>query len=94
MHQRMKETIANGLTSVHHVMLTADAWTAENGCGLLGVIAPWIDATWEYHECVLAIRELVGKHDSKSMASILLEIINEFKLQAKVSICVIGIKFS
>ena len=88
MHQRMKETIATGFTSVHHMTLTADAWTTKNGCGLLGVIAHWIDAAWEYRECVLAVRELAGKHDSESMASILLEIIEEFKLQAKVSLFV------
>ena len=46
----------------------------------------WIDAIWEYYECVLALRELAGKHDGESMASILLEIIDEFKLQAKVHI--------
>ena len=68
-------------------MLIADAWTIENRCGLLGVITHWIDAIWEYGECVLEIRELAGKHDGESMASILLEIIYEFKLQAKVSIC-------
>ena len=50
--------------------------------------------TWEYRECVLAVRELVGKHDSESMAYILLEIIEEFKFQAKVSISWIGINFS
>ena len=66
--------------------LTADAWTTENGCGLLGVTAHWIDAAWEYRECVLAIRELTGKHDGESMTSILLEIIEEFKLHAKVSL--------
>ena len=86
MHQRMKETISKGITSVYHVTLTADAWTTENGCGLLGVTAHLIDATWEYHECVLAIHELVEKHDNKIMASILLEVIDEFKLQARVSI--------
>ena len=90
----MKESIAKGFTSVDHVTLTADAWISENGCGLLGVTVHWIDATWEYRECVVEIRELVGKHDGESMAYILLEIINEFKLQAKVSICVIGINFS
>ena len=94
MHQSMKETIAKGFTSVHHVTLTANAWTAENGCGLLGVTTHSIDATWEYRECVLAIRELAGKHNGKNMASILLEIIEEFKLQDKVSIWVIGINFS
>ena len=29
MHQRMKETIATWFTSVHHVMLTSDAWTKK-----------------------------------------------------------------
>ena len=94
MHQRMKETIAAGFTLVHHVTLTADAWTTKNGCGLLGVTTHWIDATWEYRECVLAVRELVRKHDGESMASILLEIIEEFNFQAKVSIYWIGINFS
>ena len=42
----------------------------------------------KYRECVLAVRELSGKHDGESMASILLEIIEEFKLQAKVSLFV------
>ena len=45
MHQRMKETISTGFTSVHHVTLRTDAWTTENGCGLLGVTAHWIYAT-------------------------------------------------
>ena len=90
----MKETIAKGFTSVHHVMLTTYAWKTKNGCGFLGVTTHWIDATWEYHECVLAIQELTEKHDGESMTSILLEIIGELKLQAKVSICVIGINFS
>ena len=37
---------------------------------------------------VSVCRELSGKHDGESMASILLEIIEEFKLQAKVSLFV------
>ena len=63
MHQKMKETIVKGFTSVHHVALTVDAWKVENGCGLLGVTSHWIDATWEYRECVLVVQELVGKYD-------------------------------
>ena len=55
MYQRMKEMIAKGFTLVHHVTLTTDAWTAENGCGLLGFTAHWIDATSKYRECELAV---------------------------------------
>ena len=66
----------------------------RNGCGLLGVTTHWIDATWEYRERVLAFRELSGKHDGESMTSILLKIIEEFKLQGKFSISWIGINFT
>ena len=55
MHQWMKETIAKVFTTIHHVALTTNAWITENGFGLLGVTLHWIDATWEYQECVLAI---------------------------------------
>ena len=44
----------------------------KNGCVLLGVIVDWIDATWEYCECVLAIQELMGNYYGESMVSILL----------------------
>ena len=44
-----------------------------------------IGANWEYHEGVFAKQELTGKHDGKSIAAILLKIIDEFKLQANVS---------
>ena len=36
---------------------------------------------------VLAIEELARKHDGESMTSIMLKIIDEFKLHAKVSVC-------
>ena len=87
MHKWMNETIENVFTLVHHMTLTKNAWTKKNGCCLLGVTVHWIDATWEYCECVLAIQELMGNSDGESMVSILLEIIDEFKLHAKVSIC-------
>ncbi|XP_078436367.1 putative transcriptional regulator tpeD [Wolffia australiana] len=41
------------------VSLTVDAWTAENGTGLLGITIHWVDDTWTYRERVLAIREIV-----------------------------------
>ena len=86
MHQWMKETIAKVFTTIHHMVLTTNAWITENGFGLLGVTLHWIDATWEYQECVLAILDLAGKHNNESMTYILLEIIDKFKFQAKVSV--------
>ena len=45
----MKEIIAKVVTVMYHVMLKIEAWTSENGCGLLGVIAQWVNANLEYY---------------------------------------------
>ena len=84
MHEGMKEEIAKYFHEIRFVSLTADAWTSENGLGLLGVTAHWVDGTWQYRETVLALRELPEKHDGEGMATILYEIIVDFKLMSKV----------
>ena len=84
MHEGMKEEIAKYFHEIRFVSLTADAWTSENGLGLLGVTAHWVDGTWQYRETVLALRELLEKHDGEGMATILYEIIVDFKLMSKV----------
>lgn len=83
--ERMKADIIHTLSNVDRVSVTTDAWTAENGCGLLGVTVHWIDDRWTYRESVLAVRELCGKHDGASMAEILVDVLEEFGLDSKVN---------
>ncbi|XP_078432925.1 putative transcriptional regulator tpeD [Wolffia australiana] len=70
--------------TVARVSLTVDAWTADNGTGLLGITVHWVDDMWTYRERVLAIREIVGKHDGGNMVSIVLQAQDEFCLRTKV----------
>ncbi|XP_078437250.1 putative transcriptional regulator tpeD [Wolffia australiana] len=49
-----------------------------------GIIVHWVDETWTYRERVLAIREIVDKHDGENMASIVLQALDEFCLRTKV----------
>lgn len=86
MYGRMKEQVVSMLASVRHVTLTVDAWTAENGCGLLGITGHWVNAQWEYQEIVLTVREITGKHDGENMAAIVYDVLVEFKIETKVSV--------
>ncbi|XP_078436716.1 uncharacterized protein LOC144707471 [Wolffia australiana] len=72
MHGQMKLGVRKLWETMARVSLTVDAWTTENGTGLLGITVHWVDETWTYRERVLAIREIVGKHDGENMASIVL----------------------
>ncbi|XP_078443709.1 putative transcriptional regulator tpeD [Wolffia australiana] len=84
MHGRMKEDVKKLWENVDRVSLTVDAWTIENSTVLLGITVHWVDDKWVYRERVLALREIVGKHDGESMASIILQALEEFCLQPKV----------
>ena len=84
MHRAMKEEIIGYFRDIRYVTVTADAWTSENGLGLLGVTAHWVDCSWQYRETVLALRELPEKHDGEGLAKVLYEIITEFKIRTKV----------
>ncbi|XP_078447685.1 uncharacterized protein LOC144716451 isoform X1 [Wolffia australiana] len=72
MHGQMKVGVRKLWESVARVSLNVDTWIAENGTGLLGITVHWVDETWKYKERVLAIREIVGKHDGENMSSIVL----------------------
>ena len=84
MHEAMKEEIIGYFLDIRYVTVTADAWTSENGLGLLGVTAHWADYSWQYLETALALRELPEKHDVEGLTKVLYEIITEFKIRSKV----------
>ena len=43
LYDKMKSDITKIFANLQHVTLTVDGWTAENGCGLLGVMVHWVD---------------------------------------------------
>ncbi|XP_078442936.1 putative transcriptional regulator tpeD [Wolffia australiana] len=51
----MKVGVRKLWETVARVSLTVDAWTAENGIGLLGITVHWVDETWTYKERVYAV---------------------------------------
>ena len=91
MHGNMKEEIVKYFVDIRYVTVTADSWTSENGLGLLGVTAHWVDCNWQYRETVLALRELPDTHDGHGLATVLYDIITEFKLRSKVFVFLVFI---
>ena len=84
MHGELKAEMIRRFRDLRYLTVTTDAWTSENGLGLLGVTAHWVDCNWQYRETVLALRELPEKHDGHGLATVLYEIISEFKIRSKV----------
>ena len=82
---KLKEQLKVQFESVENVALTMDAWTAPNFCGLLGITIHWVDKHCQMRECVLAIREIVGKHGGVNMGDLALQVLDEFGLTRKVT---------
>ncbi|XP_078440875.1 putative transcriptional regulator tpeD [Wolffia australiana] len=80
----MKWRLVELLTNVPKVSLTVDAWTTENSCGLLGITVNWVNNWRELCEHVLAISELVRKHNGENMSTIVLQASDDFGLRTKV----------
>jgi hypothetical protein len=64
--------------------LTLDLWTSRSRAGYLGVTCSFVNAQFELHEAILAIRYLKYPHTSKSIVECLNQIIQEWNLNEKV----------
>lgn len=64
--------------------LTLDLWTSKSRAGYLGVTCSFVNAQFEFHEAILAIRYLKYPHTSDNICECLNQIINEWNLGGKV----------
>ena len=51
--------------------LTVDTWTTTNRVAILGIMIHWIDDLYNFHECVLAVKELRESHGGAHMTKVL-----------------------
>ncbi|XP_078427999.1 putative transcriptional regulator tpeD [Wolffia australiana] len=80
----MKDNVRKLWESVDRISLIVDVWTTENDTGLVGIPVHWVDDKWAYGERVLAIREIVRKHDGENMVAIVIQALDEFGVWSKV----------
>ncbi|XP_078443051.1 putative transcriptional regulator tpeD [Wolffia australiana] len=84
LYSELKIGIRARLEGVEKVAITLDCWTSANRISFLGLTVHWIDEGWKMCECVLAICQLEGTHSGKCLSEIVLEVLSDFNLSAKV----------
>jgi hypothetical protein len=70
-----------GITSCS---LTLDLWTSRSRAGYLGVTCSFVNAQFELHEAILAVKYLKYPHTGDIIAECLNQIIHEWNLDGKV----------
>ncbi|XP_078431091.1 putative transcriptional regulator tpeD [Wolffia australiana] len=84
LYTELKSGIRVRLEGVEKVAITLDCWTSANRISFLGLTVHWVDAEWKMCDCVLAIRQLEGSHSGECLSEIVLEVLANFNLNAKV----------
>ena len=87
LYAELKTSICDRLESVDQVAITLDCWTSANRISFIGLTVHWVDTEWKMCEEVLGIRQLEGSHTRECLSVVVLEVLAEFNLSAKV--CVI-----
>ena len=84
LYAELKTIICERLESVDRLAITLDCWTSDNRISFIGLTVHWVDTEWKLCECVLGIRQLEGSHTGECFSAIVLEVLAEFNLSAKV----------
>jgi hypothetical protein len=78
---RIKCEVQSALLRIH---FTVDLWTSPNALAILGMIAHYTSESGQLEHSVLALRELDGKHSGQNIASLIMQIINDYGVASKV----------
>ena len=84
LYAELKTSICDRLESVDRLAITLDCWTFDNRISFIGLAVHWVDTEWKMCEFVLGIRHLEGSHTRECLSAVVLEVLVEFNLSAKV----------
>ena len=80
-HQvHIKKLLSESKSLIH---LSFDLWTSGSNKALLGVVAQFIDASGRSHSLLLGLPELVGTHSGENQAELIIKIIQDYDITAK-----------
>ena len=84
--KRLRHILATALSDIH---LTYDIWTSPNHLRLLAIIRHFTSEKGELHTITLALKELEGEHSGENQATIILDMLNDYKIRNKLGYMVI-----
>ncbi|XP_060881964.1 uncharacterized protein LOC132953601 [Metopolophium dirhodum] len=83
--EEMKNSIIKKFNDLEYVCVTADCWTAFRR-SYMGFTAHWIDPfTFERKSNAIACRRIIGKHTYDVLADMIELVLNEYKINTKVT---------
>jgi zinc finger BED domain-containing protein 1 (E3 SUMO-protein ligase ZBED1) len=80
--------ILNHIDGINHVTITCYAWTSPTNCAYLGVTCHFVDENFKLQSKVLSLRNVVEAKTGGFLFDKLKEILNEWRLNAKVFIII------
>ena len=79
---RIQREVQSALSKIH---FTVDLWTSPNALAIIGMVAPhYTSESDQLEHSFLALRELDGKHSGQNIASLIMQIINDYGVPSKV----------
>jgi hypothetical protein len=60
-----------------------DLWTSPNTIPILGIIALYTAEDGNLESIVLGLKEVIGAHEGKNLASVVMEVIKEWGIASK-----------
>ena len=78
--RRMKQRLQSSRTKIH---IACDLWTSPNSLAIFGIVAHYISEDNVLESSVLALKEVQGSHDGPNLATIIMEVVNDWGLANK-----------
>jgi hAT family C-terminal dimerisation region len=76
-----RELKEDALSKIH---LSFDLWTSPNQLAMLGIVAHYLDRkTWKNQSRLLGLRRLHGAHSGENMASVLIDVAQDYEITDK-----------
>jgi hypothetical protein len=85
---RIRTALHATLSSIH---LTLDLWTSPNRRALFAIIAHYTDENGTLQVSTIALREVLGQHNGRNLASFLLEVIDDYQTFPHLSLMAIDL---
>jgi hypothetical protein len=70
----------NARSKIH---ISCDLWTSSNLLAILGVVAHFVTEDGKLQRCVLALKDIIGKHTGENLAQAMVEVLEEWRFASK-----------
>jgi hypothetical protein len=87
-HKVGKDKLKRELEDVKHIALTSDCWTSKQNYPYIDLTAHYLNSNFQIRNLNLAVRHILGGHNSENLAKYMRNIIKEYKIDSKISFIV------